>query len=189
MSALLGLDGVTLARGGRVLAEELDLQLGKGERLQLSGPNGSGKSSLIRLFAGLLQAERGTVKRPILTLADERPALDPELPLRRALVFWARLSPTAEHVEKALDAFGLNRLASVPVRLLSTGQLRRATLARAAASAAPLWLLDEPLNGLDTDGAERLTRAIESHVEAGGAVVAASHLPLSGNWRQLELGR
>ena len=189
MSAMLRLDGVTLARGGRVLVEDLDLQLGKGEQLQLIGPNGSGKSSLLRLFAGLLRPARGTVERPALALADERPALDPELPLRRALMFWARLSASAEHVEKAVDAFGLNRLADVPVRLLSTGQLKRATLARAAASGAPLWLLDEPLNGLDADGAERLTRAIENHTKAGGAVVAASHLPLSGNWQQLELGR
>jgi heme exporter protein A len=77
----------------------------------------------------------------------------------------------------------------VPVRLLSSGQLKRATLARVAASGATLWLLDEPLNGLDSDGIERLTLVIASHRSAGGAVLAASHQPLPGEWRSIELGQ
>ena len=56
------------------------------------------------------------------------------------------------------------------------------------ASGAPLWLLDEPLNGLDDDGRARLNRAIAGHRAAGGAVLAASHSPLAGDWRRLELG-
>jgi heme exporter protein A len=87
-----------------------------------------------------------------------------------------------------MDALGLIRLADVPVRLLSTGQAKRATLARAAASAAPLWLLDEPLNGLDADGVERLNAVVVGHLERGGAVLAASHAPLGGSWTHLELG-
>ena len=189
MSPLLRIQGVTLARGGRMLAEQLDLQLGAGECLQLIGPNGSGKSSLIRLCAGLLAPAAGTVDRSALALADERAALDPELPFRRALQFWARLSTTAERLDGALDDFGLSALVDVPVRLLSTGQLKRAALARVAACGAPLWLLDEPLNGLDGDGAARLTQSIDRHVADGGAVVAASHSPLAGSWRQLGLGR
>ncbi len=189
MSALLRLHGVTLARGGRVLADKLGLQVHPGERLQLTGPNGSGKSSLIRLCAGLLRPAAGSVEHSALALADERAALDPELPLRRALLFWANLSATFERLDAALETFGLHPLADVPVRLLSTGQLKRAALARAAASDARLWLLDEPLNGLDAEGARQLSSAIERHIGGGGAVVAASHSLLGGNWRQLELGR
>jgi heme exporter protein A len=55
------------------------------------------------------------------------------------------------------------------------------------ASGAPLWLLDEPLNALDADGALRLSAAIDNHLELGGAVLAASHQPLPGAWRALEL--
>jgi heme exporter protein A len=84
---------------------------------------------------------------------------------------------------------GIGSLADVPVRLLSSGQLKRATLARVVASQAPLWLLDEPLNALDSDGAQRLSRLLTTHRANGGAVVAASHLPLPGDWRRLELGR
>jgi heme exporter protein A len=51
-----------------------------------------------------------------------------------------------------------------------------------------LWLLDEPLNGLDADGLDRLARLIRDHLATGGAVLAASHQPLPGKWRRLELG-
>jgi heme exporter protein A len=78
-------------------------------------------------------------------------------------------------------------LADVPIRLLSSGQLKRATLARVAASIAPLWLLDEPLNALDSDGVEVLAEAIARHTKSGGAVLAAYHQPLPGEWRRIEL--
>jgi heme exporter protein A len=78
-------------------------------------------------------------------------------------------------------------LADVPVRLLSSGQAKRATLARVVASDAPLWLLDEPMNALDADGADRLTTIIDTHLRSGGAVLAASHQPLAGEWRRVEL--
>ena len=183
MSPLLRFKGVTLRRGGRLLFEGMDLQLAPGETVHVTGPNGSGKSSLIRLAAGLLQAERGTIERAPLSLADDHLALDRELPLRRALSFWAN------PIDEAIDALGLAELAQVPVRLLSSGQARRATLARVAASATPLWLLDEPLNGLDRESAEQLARVVKAHIATGGAVLAASHQPLPGKWRMLELGQ
>ena len=181
MKALLRFEDVALRRGGRVLFEGLSFDLGPGERLQVTGPNGSGKSSLIRLAAGLLRPERGRIDRSSLALADDGIALDREQPLGRALQFW-NASP-----EKAMDALGLVHLALVPVRLLSSGQLKRATLARVAASGASLWLLDEPLNALDVEGAKRLGLLVERHLESGGAVLAASHQRLGGEWRELEL--
>jgi len=182
VTGLLRFRDVTLRRGGALLVEGLDLALGRGERLQVTGPNGSGKSSLIRLAAGLLEAEQGQVERAPLALADDHLAFDRERILRHALGFWGGA------VEQAMVALKLDHLAEVPVRLLSSGQLKRATLARVAASQAPLWLLDEPLNALDTDGRKRLGALVERHLEAGGAVLAASHQPLGGEWRKLELG-
>jgi len=183
VTALLRFDNVALRRGGRLLFEGLDLELGPGQALQVAGPNGSGKSSLIRLAAGLLREERGRVERAAMALADDALALDREMPLRRALSFWGGA------VDEPMDALGIGHLADVPVRLLSSGQAKRATLARVAGSGAPLWLLDEPLNALDADGAARLDRIIENHLTAGGAVLAASHQSLAGNWRRMELSR
>jgi heme exporter protein A len=183
LSALLRFEGVALRRGGRLLFENLDLNLGPGEALHVTGPNGSGKSSLIRLAAGLLAAEAGRATRSPLALADDSPALDRELPLKRALAFWNGPS------NAAMEALGIDHLADVPVRLLSSGQLKRAALARVAASGSPLWLLDEPMNALDGDGASRLAALVTDHRTNGGAVLAASHVPLPGDYRLLELGR
>jgi len=181
VTGLLRFEGVALRRGGRLLFENLDLELGPGQALQVAGPNGSGKSSLLRLAAGLLDAELGRVERSRAALADDNLALDRELPLGRALRFWCG-SP-----EAAMKSLGIGFLREVPVRFLSSGQRKRATLARVAASGAPLWLLDEPLNALDADGSERLDGLIAEHLHEGGTVLAASHQPLPGNWRRLEL--
>ncbi|MEO6114171.1 MAG: ATP-binding cassette domain-containing protein [Sphingomicrobium sp.] len=181
MSLLKG-DGLALVRGGRLLFDGLDLSLAAGETIHITGPNGCGKSSLIRLVAGLLRPSAGWIERAEASLADDGLALDRELPLGRALAFWR-----GPHLTDAMTAFDLDRLAEVPVRLLSTGQARRARLARVVASGAPLWLLDEPMNGLDSDGKTRLLAAIDRHLAASGGVMAAHHGDLPGRWRELAL--
>ena len=176
--------GLALVRGGRLLFEGLDFALAAGEALHVTGPNGCGKSSLIRLVAGLLQPAGGTIVRGEAALADEHLALDRELALGKALAFWR-----GPKLGAAMAAFELDRLSQVPVRMMSTGQARRARLARVMASGAPLWLLDEPLNGLDSTGTTQLAGAIAGHRASGGAILAASHGPLGGEWRTLELAR
>ena len=183
MSLLLRADGLALVRGGRLLFEGLNLELAPGDALHIVGPNGSGKSSLIRLIAGLLKPDAGMLERSPAALADEGLALDRELPLRRALSFWK-----GPRLDEAMASFNLEELAAVPVRMLSTGQARRARLARAMASGAPLWLLDEPLNGLDHTSVGLLESAIAAHRAGGGAILFASHLPVSAACGQLELG-
>ena len=184
MSLLLRGEGLALVRGGRLLFEELDLTLAAGEALHVTGPNGCGKSSLIRLVAGLLRQNAGNVKRDAkVALADEHLALDRELPLRRALGLWVPNYP----LDRALELMGIDDLAEIPVRLLSTGQARKARLVRVVASDARIWLLDEPLNGLDADGSKRLMLVIDAHRRSGGVVVAASHGALDGDWRELAL--
>lgn len=188
MTALLRFDKVTCRRGGRLLFETLDLDLSPGETLHVAGPNGSGKSSLIRLAARLLRPESGTVEPAQVALADENLALDPELPLSPALEFWSGRGGDRTRLSAAMAALGLAELAAVPVRLLSAGQRKRAALARVAASGAALWLLDEPVNGLDSHGVADLAKLVAAHLGEGGAVLAASHVELPGTWRKLELG-
>jgi heme exporter protein A len=101
------------------------------------------------------------------------------LPLASALAFWARLDGAANNVAAALDALALSDLADIPVRLLSTGQRRRAAIARVVASGALLWLLDEPANGLDSAALGLLETAIAAHRTSGGAVLVASHTPIT----------
>lgn len=167
---------IACRRGDRILFRGLSLALGPGDALQLTGPNGTGKSSLMRILAGLLRPYAGQVERlGALALVDERLALDLHLPLEQALAFWGKVDGVAERV----SALGLDDLLDVPVRYLSTGQKKRAALARVAASGAPVWLLDEPLNGLDVNWAAVAQGMIEAHRAKGGIAVIASHLPLA----------
>lgn len=176
----LELSNVACVRGGRMLFKGLSLALGPGDAVVLTGPNGVGKSSLLRLIAGLLPAYAGQINRQgKVALADEHMALDARLPLAKALHYWASFDGRAgEDVATALASFNLGHLAEVPVRMLSTGQRRRATLTRILLSQANIWLLDEPGNGLDSASLALLNQAMADHRAAGGIVLAASHQPL-----------
>ena len=183
MTASLTLDGVTCVRGGRMLFEGLSLALGAGQAALVTGPNGVGKSSLIRVAAGLLTPAAGSVTgEGARALTTEAAALDADRTLAQALHFWALLDPVedaAGRVRDALDATGLTILADVPVRLLSTGQRRRAAIARVVASRAPVWLLDEPANGLDAVAVTGLERLIAQHRAGGGIALVATHQPIA----------
>ena len=180
MSAGLSFAGVACMRGGRMLFERLSFALGPGDAALVTGPNGTGKSSLIRIAAGLLPAAAGRVEgNGARALLAETAALDPELSVAAALRFWARIDGRAGAVEAALAAVGLAELAQVPVRLLSTGQRRRAALARVMASGAPVWLLDEPANGLDTAAVALLEQLVAGHRSGGGIALVATHLPIA----------
>jgi heme exporter protein A len=169
----LAADDLACRRGDRVLFTGLSLALGPGEALQVAGANGIGKSSLLRILAGLLRPFAGGVTREgAVGLIDDKPALDPHLPLGRALAFWRRMDRPAGD---ALARLGLAELTDVPVRYLSTGQKKRAALARLIGQQAPIWLLDEPLNGLDADAARLAETLAAEHCAGGGICVVASH--------------
>jgi heme exporter protein A len=163
-------------RGERVLFRGLGFALASSEALQIAGPNGIGKTSLLRMAAGLLRPFAGRVERKGgIALLDDRLALDEHRPLGQALAFWARLDGRAAEVER----FGLGELLDVPVRYLSTGQRKRAALARLAAQGAPVWLLDEPLNGLDVAAVELVQTLTAEHCASGGIALIASHQPFA----------
>ncbi|MBT2187241.1 heme ABC exporter ATP-binding protein CcmA [Sphingobium nicotianae] len=182
--AMLLLEGLACVRGGRMLFAGLDLALAAGGSAQIAGPNGVGKSSLLRIVAGLLRPYAGTVRcEGAVALTDELDALDRERTVRQALTFWARIDEApAERIDAALADLRIAHLADIPVRMLSTGQRKRAALARTLVTAAPVWLLDEPANGLDVESAAALGALVDRHRAAGGIVLAASHLPLA--WAQ-----
>lgn len=184
-------DAVSCARGGRLLFEGISFALDGGDALVVSGPNGAGKSSLLRLASGLLSPIAGAVRRQVaIAYLGEAHALDPERTLIDALLFWARLDQGSRaDIEAALEEAGLAGLADVPVRLLSTGQRRRAALVPLIAGPAPIWLLDEPASGLDVASVERLGEIIGRHRARGGAVVVATHQPIAlGEVMTLALG-
>lgn len=173
-------------RGDRLLFRGLSLTLRPGQALHVTGANGIGKSSLLRILGGLLRPFSGHVERSGLAgLIDERHSLDPQVELGSALAFWRALDGGAAPV----DRLGLADLLDVPVRYLSTGQRKRAAFARLLGQRAGIWLLDEPLNGLDTGGIAMVEELIAEHLAGGGLAVIASHQPLVASGDTLSLER
>lgn len=188
---------LTCLRGERVVFADLDFTLSPGGALILIGPNGSGKSSLLRLLAGLSRPFSGTLTwngadiahdpdahRARLRYAGHQDAVKPTLTGLENLSVWAGLDglPDPEdRAERALAALAMDHVADMPGRYLSAGQKKRVNLARLAlapASAAPLWLLDEPATALDRDSIDRLAGLIATHRRADGMVVLSTHSDL-----------
>jgi heme exporter protein A len=174
--------------------EALSFALEPGEALVLRGANGSGKSTLLRLLAGFLRPSAGALAwdgrqfradgaehRARLHFVGHADPLKPLLSVEENLRFAAALAGGgggggAAAVAEALAAFDLRRLAASPARFLSSGQKRRANLARLLAGRwRPLWLLDEPGVGLDAANRARLERAIDGHRGRGGLCLLATH--------------
>ncbi|HRY26636.1 MAG: heme ABC exporter ATP-binding protein CcmA [Geminicoccaceae bacterium] len=186
---LLEAAGLACRRGGRLLLEAVDWRLAPGDALLLKGANGSGKSSLLRLLAGFLRPAGGRLLhggrdvfadlaryRAALHHLGYQDALKPALTVAENLeAAAALLGGERGRLAAALDAFALGGLAATPVRFLSSGQRRRAALARLAAVPRPIWLLDEPGIGLDRRNRDALEALIDRHRGGGGIAVVASH--------------
>lgn len=165
-------------RGDRLLFRRLSFRLEPGAACHVTGANGAGKTTLLRALAGLTTPFAGEVVREgTLGLLDERSGLDPELPLERALAFWFGVDG-ANDAHAIMARLRLDALCEVPVRYLSTGQKKRAALARLLSQKAAIWLLDEPLSGLDTASQGLVSALVAEHCGAGGIALIASHQPL-----------
>jgi heme exporter protein A len=190
---LRGID-LGCVRGGRRVFEGVNFAVAAGTPLLLTGANGAGKSSLLRLIAGLIHPDQGTVAieggDDELTVGEQTHYLGHLDPLKGALTvmenlaFWVRflnaeaVPDERDRAERSLDAVGLGELANVPAGYLSAGQRRRLSLARMNAIPRLLWLLDEPTAALDAASQERLDGLMQNHLGDGGVIVAATHGPL-----------
>lgn len=186
-------------RGGREVFTGLDFEVASGRALAVTGRNGVGKSSLLRIIAGLLPAAVGSVRfeggDTELSLREQahylghRDPIKPALSVIENLSFWrSYLGGEAADLVAALAATGLGALADLPAAFLSAGQRRRLSIARLLVVKRPLWLLDEPANALDAAGQADFVAIMQTHLAAGGHIVAATHIPLGIPADEIRLG-
>ncbi len=194
-SSSLSVHELACARGDRLLFKGMNFTLKSGELLLVQGGNGQGKTSLLRLLTGLARAEDGEVCWCGQPIAKQREIYHGEMiylghangvkddldPLEN-LRFSAGLQGRSFDPDRAaatLQRLGLSRCLDLPCRVLSFGQRRRVALAALLLAGASLWILDEPLTGLDVHAVALMEGLIRDHLSAGGMVVATTHQALN----------
>ncbi len=171
---MLSLENLTITRGDTILVSDLTQNIVAGTTWILTGPNGSGKTSFLRALAELLIPAAGTIKKPDFLWISAQP-IPPSLETpKEYLAFHAALLNTTLPM---IDPFGIETISKTPFNRLSTGQRQRVKLSRLLQVEKPLWLLDEPSDGLDAQGIQTLQYLITQHTKNDGIVVIATHQP------------
>jgi heme exporter protein A len=200
--AELAVQDLVLVRGDRLVQQRLSFRVVAGETLAVSGRNGAGKTSLLRAIAGLLELKSGSISLRLdggrsVTSGEERgqyvgwighqDGIKPQLTPLEHLNFYRAYFRCGGNAADALARTGLAQIRDLPAQYLSAGQRRRLAFARLVLGFRPLWLFDEPLSTLDTEGRNFVRLLIEKHCSVGGIVVAATHEPLGVRSVELEL--
>jgi len=186
---------VSAGYDGRPAIENVSLDIGAGSLVAILGPNGGGKSTLLKVVAGLLKPWSGTVD--VLGAPAGREAHRVAYVPQAELVDWSfpvtvwdvvmmgrypRLGPIRrpsaadrDAVHEALHSVGMAERSRTQIGSLSGGQRRRAFLARALAANPDLYLLDEPVTGVDVTTQEDLMHLLEAEAIRGKTIVATTH--------------
>lgn len=186
---------LTVSYDRRPVLRDIGFAAGPGEVVGIVGPNGAGKSTLLRAILGLVTPDSGWIAvhgepidrlRRTIAYVPQREQVDWDYPATVADVVlmgrYARLGlfrrpgPTDRAVAaRALEQVGMADLADRPIGRLSGGQQQRVFLARALAQEAELYLLDEPLQGVDAATEAVVFDVIRSLRDQGKTVLVVNH--------------
>lgn len=183
--------------GGRPILRGIDLTVRQGEFVTLLGGNGSGKSTLVRTLMGLVPTTRGEVSlfgRPLTQFRDwhrigfvpQRASATSGVPASvREVVAAGRLSrrrllrplrkADRTAIREAIAAVGLTDRMHEGCSTLSGGQQQRALIARALAGEPDLFVLDEPMAGVDLVSQQTLADTLASLVDKGATIILVAH--------------
>lgn len=177
---LLSLKGISKSVGGRRLLSDFDLVISPGTKLGIAGRNGTGKTTLLRIIAGDLQPDGGTIKRAddlkVVWFDQTREQLDQTKTLKDSLshqgesvTYRGRNMHIASWARKFL--FKPDQL-NMPISYLSGGEQARILIANLMLKTADILILDEPTNDLDIPSLEVLEESLE---DFPGAVILVTH--------------
>jgi ABC-type Mn2+/Zn2+ transport system ATPase subunit len=191
----VSLEGVSAGYDGRVAIESVSLDVPAGSLVAIVGPNGAGKSTLLKVIAGLVSPWSGSVE--VLGAAPGRHARRIAYVPQAELVDWhfpitvagvvmmgryprlgvARRPRRADRdaVLDALASVGMAQHAERQIGALSGGQRRRVFLARALAADAELFLLDEPVTGVDATTQQEIMDILAASAAGGRTILATTH--------------
>ena len=189
------LEGISVLLGEHLALDNVSLTIETGAFVGLIGPNGSGKSTMLRTIIGILPAATGRVSvdgvepsqaRDRFSYLPQRQRVDLDLPLRAwDVVMMGRIRHTGwmrpvrredrEVVRRALEAVGLNARRHSRIGEMSFGQQQRVFFARALAQEGNILLLDEPMNGVDSQTQELFIDLLRDFHRQGKTIVMATH--------------
>jgi heme exporter protein A len=192
---MLSAHDLACERGERLLFRNLGFELANGEALLVRGGNGHGKTSLLRILCGLSTPAAGEVRwrdqainhtheqygREMAYIGHANGIKDDLTPVENLRLSAALGGRDLDEMVaiSALEQVGLSRCLDLPARVLSFGQRRRVALAGLMTAGALLWILDEPLTGLDVHGVAMVEQMIRDHVLAGGLAIMTTHQALA----------
>lgn len=183
------ISGLQKAYGNLDVLTGVDLTLAPGAIQGLVGLNGSGKTTTLECILGLQRFDQGEVSvlglKPTdlctaqgrVTAVFDSPSLNPNLTVRQCLQHARILSRHAQRQPEELERLlGLCQFSNFPIKNLSLGNKRRASIAHALISEPDLVILDEPFNGLDAGGVDEVLLLIKSlNQERGTSFLLSSH--------------
>lgn len=174
--------------------DDLCLNVESGKTTAFIGPNGAGKTTTIRLLTGILQPTSGTVtvggvnmakdpitaKRMIGFVPDAHEMYDRLTGIEylnfMADIYGVSKADRKAHIEKYLSLFGLEDASRDQIRSYSRGMRQKLTIIGALIHNPPVWVLDEPMVGLDPRAAHILKEEMKRHCEAGNTVFFSTHV-------------
>ncbi len=178
--------GLSKAYGRKTALDQIDLQVGRGRIVGLLGPNGSGKTTLIKLLCGLLQPTAGHLEVDGLPIGVETKKRISYLPDRMYFANWMRATDLFDLFRDFYRDFDYDKAMAMcrslgveprdRIRAMSKGTKEKVQLVLVMARRAQLYLLDEPIAGVDPAARDFILQTILSNYNEEGTVLISTHL-------------
>lgn len=186
---MLRVDNLSFSFKHRPLFQNLSFEVAPGTLTRIAGSNGAGKSTLLGIITGLISGASGNVSMDHQVdfrlwtswIAPDGNGFTASLSAIKNLEFWLQLRGLQrphEHLKNSLNQWGLAGdwiQSELPVGKFSTGMKRRLAIVRLQLEGSKLWLLDEPLFGLDDAACRQFRSLLSQHIKSGGSAIVITH--------------